>query len=92
MSHHRLYHYTDERGAQAIGASKMLRQSVDTTYDAAFGTGVYSTKMSPWHYSKNEIARNNWNLSSKQAKLKVAEGNIEFTKFQSESLLSLSDS
>ncbi len=63
MCHHRLFHYTDKSGFDAIRASGKLKQSQKLTGyngDAIFGDGVYSSKMSPWWYSKKEIASSNW--------------------------------
>ena len=56
-----LYHYTDKHSARGIKKKQKIYASTDTETDAAWGEGVYFTKMHPAYYSKEEIARNNWN-------------------------------
>jgi len=61
------YHYTDEEGAQNIVRSGrvMVTLSVTAGGDAAYGNGVYLTKMSPT-FTKEEIAMNNWMQTTPQ--------------------------
>ena len=63
MCHNRLFHYTDRKGSRNIQRQKRILQSTAPTNEA-FGRGVYLTKRSPWHYSKAQIAKNNWGTSS----------------------------
>jgi hypothetical protein len=56
----RLFHYTDHEGLQSIQREKFIRQSTNAQTDIKMGPGVYLTKMSPWHFTKEEIAMNNW--------------------------------
>jgi hypothetical protein len=73
----KLFHYTNRDGFEGICNSKTLRQST-TTYDAAFGPGVYFTKMSPPKYSKEEIAKNSWDDGNRVSAQMIKEG-LDFT-------------
>ena len=68
MCNNRLFHYTNYDGykgiRKGIRGKKVILQSTNSFTDAACGHGVYLTKMSPWHYSKAQIAKNNWLDSS----------------------------
>ena len=64
MCFNRLFHYTDYEGYRSIRRQKVILQSRQSLRDAILGSGVYLTKMSPWHYSKAQIAKNNWLDSS----------------------------
>ena len=74
---HKLFHYTNRDGSTGIYDSKTLRQST-TTYDAAFGPGVYFTKMSPQHYSKEKIAENNWGVGSWTSAQMIQQGKLDW--------------
>lgn len=54
-----LFHYTDEEGMKAILESGIIRASQLTGQDAAFGKGVYLTRLNPSH-GKEKILTNNY--------------------------------
>ena len=56
------YHYTDDEGAEKIIRTGKIMASLKTmaSDDAAYGNGVYLTKLKPPTSSKTEIAQNNW--------------------------------
>lgn len=56
-----VYHYTTRRRARAIERSGYIRSSRN---NVAFGPGVYATKMNPTEFSREDIARNNYDGSS----------------------------
>jgi hypothetical protein len=62
MCNRRFFHFTDQRGVDAVRASGKLKQSKNaySHENAAFGDGIYCTKKSPWWHTKKEIALNNW--------------------------------
>ncbi|XP_046565404.1 uncharacterized protein LOC124274127 [Haliotis rubra] len=62
MSYIEFYHYTDEEGKNAIVQSMTVKQSRKKPGDGdvAFGEGVYGTTMDPDDFSKQEVARNNY--------------------------------
>ena len=76
------YHYTSTYGAQAIKASRFIRQSQG---NGAFGPGVYLTDMDPHDYSRDEILRNNYGgISSLSNRadwvVEVHENHIDYRK------------
>ena len=55
------YYYTDDEGSKnIIRSGKILASLTFSGTDAAYGNGVYLTKLSPETSSKNKIAMNNW--------------------------------
>jgi hypothetical protein len=78
MGYHRLFHYTDKKGADAIRVSKILKQSERKNGDSAFGDGVYFTKMSHLDHSKVDIVMNNWGADREQAIKFVRLGKVDY--------------
>lgn len=70
------YHHTDKESAKKIYKSKMIKQSVGSDGgDAAYGDGVYLTKMGPDH-SITSVAKNNFDDRSFWEK-KLDEGKLD---------------
>jgi len=66
------FHYTTEEAAQNIARSGVILKS--SRYDdAAFGSGVYFTKIPPSR-PQHEIALNNYDGSASFAAMKMARG------------------
>lgn len=53
------YHYTDVSSLNKILETGMIRKSLSKTGDAAFGEGVYLTRLDPMH-EKKTILHNNY--------------------------------
>ena len=53
------YHYTNQKGATAIGISRKIKMSRRRHNDAMHGEGVYFTTLGPKN-DKTMLARNNW--------------------------------
>ncbi|XP_048241067.1 uncharacterized protein LOC124119549 [Haliotis rufescens] len=62
MSNTVFYHYTNESGKNNIVQSMCIKASRHNPMgnDVAFGEGVYGTTMDPDNYSKQEVAKNNY--------------------------------
>ncbi len=55
----KLYHYTDEKGAEGIKKSGEIRPSLDTQRDATYDQGVYMTPVPPSEATR-VIEKNNY--------------------------------
>ncbi|XP_031552750.1 uncharacterized protein LOC116289940 [Actinia tenebrosa] len=55
-----LFHYTNEKGAEAINEEQVIKASTKANDDAAFGEGTYFTSKNPIDHSKEQIRRNNY--------------------------------
>jgi len=69
------FHYTTEEAAENIARSGVILKSSETGRydDAAFGSGVYFTKIPPSR-PQHEIALNNYDGSASYAAINMARG------------------
>ena len=84
----RLYHYTDERGADGILRTLKIRKSRKhkgtdrkkkyMPTDAFFGEGTYLTDKAPVHHTKLEIAKDIWVNRDQFHDRMVEEGRTDF--------------
>lgn len=58
-----VYHHTNEEGEKGIFESGFIKQADRKNGDAVYGTGVYVCRKGP-EYSKEEIAKNNYDGST----------------------------
>lgn len=59
------YHYTDEKGAEGIKESGVIKKSSIDRGDAVFGDGTYLTRVPPTT-SKYDIAVNNYDTRTEE--------------------------
>ena len=71
-----LYHHTNKKGAKGIERSMIINQS-DGGGDAAFGTGVYLTAITP-ESAKDAIAYNNYDDGDAGWFIKLLEGHVDY--------------
>ena len=65
-----LYHYTSDEGKKGIEKTEIIKSSLqEGGRDARFGNGVYFNDMTPEHFTRSEVANNNYQRPNAKKKL-----------------------